>query len=197
MYYDLPARDFPGSVSAENHLRLQEKVNVIQIVPISSTLTTFDKMWKKFSGSVEEESRNKACLCGNYTVFWVVDQKGNLQRGEPSNIEKRYWKRSVGYEIETKLPALKNAGNEYVQYFIKSFVAWHDPLACELCYPNFVIDEVPLVETDPTSTVPTQQIRYKGNPIEKANLQVEEEYQKFKKLMDCVYYCCRGRYRCA
>lgn len=188
MYYDLPARDFPGSVSAENHLRLQEKVNVIQIVPISSTLTTFDKMWKKFSGSVEEESRNKACLCGNYTVFWVVDQKGNLQRGEPSNIEKRYWKRSVGYEIETKLPALKNAGNEYVQYFIKSFVAWHDPLACELCYPNFVIDEVPLVETDPTSTVPTQQIRYKGNPIEKANLQVEEEYQKFKKLMDCVSY---------
>lgn len=189
MYYDLPAQDFPGSVDIGNHLNLQEKVKVIQIVPISSTLTTFDKMWKKFFGSVVEKSKNMICLSGNYTVFWVVDKNGDIHNGNPSKIEERYWKKVYsGNEIETKLPILKNAGNEYVQYFIRSSVVWHDPLACKLCYPDYVIDEVPLVETDPTSTVPAQQIRYKGNQIMKMDTQLKEEYKKFKELMDCVSY---------
>lgn len=189
MYYDLPEKDFPGSVDMGNHLLLNEIVKVIQIVPISSTLTTFDKMWKKFSASISEESKNMVHLSGNYTVFWVVDQQGDLRDGKPSTIEERYWERvSSKHEIKTKLHTLKNAGNEYIQYFLRSSVAWHDPLACELCYPDYVINEVPLVETDPTSTVPTQQIRYKGNQIRKTTIPMKEEYKKFKELMGCVSY---------
>ena len=48
MYFDLPTEAFPGRVSDNNKLILKEKVKVIQIVPISSTLTTFDKMWRRF-----------------------------------------------------------------------------------------------------------------------------------------------------
>lgn len=189
MYYDLPLKGFPGIVDKENHLDLQEKVKVIQIVPISSTLTTFDKMWKKFSGSVCDKCQSKVCLGENYTVFWVTDQRGDLQNGKPSEIEKNYWKEvRSGYEVETNLPELKNAGNNYIQYFIRSSVVWHDPLACDLCYPDYVINEVPLVETDPTSTVPTQQIRYKGEPVRDFNVQSEEDYEKFKELMYCVSY---------
>lgn len=166
MYYDLPLKDFPGSVDKENHLALQERVKVIQIVPISSTLTTFDKMWKKFSGSICNGSQNMVCLSENYTVFWVTDKGGDSKNGKPSDIEKSYWKEVHsgvgGYEIETNLPELNKAKNKYIQYFIRSSVIWHNPLACDLCYPDYVINEVPLVETDPTSTVPTQQIRYKA-----------------------------------
>lgn len=189
MYYDLPPKDFPGSVDKENHLELQENIKVVQIVPISSTLTTFDKMWKKFLGSICNGAQSKVCLSENYTIFWVVDQKGDLQNGKPSEIEKRYWREvHPGYEIETKLPELRNAGNPYIQYFIRSSVAWHDPLACDLCYPDYVINEVPLVETDLTSTVPTQQIRYKGREIKETDIRLEEAYEKFKALKYCVSY---------
>lgn len=189
MYYDLPSKDFPGGVDKENHLELREKVKVIQIVPISSTLTTFDKMWKKFLGSICDGFQSMVCLSENYTVFWVVDQKGDLQNGKPSKIEKKYWKEvKPEHKIETILPELKKAGNQFVQYFIRSSVVWHDPLACDLCYPNYVINEVPLVETDQTSTVPTQQIRYKGKQIKETDVQLEEEYERFKALMYCVSY---------
>lgn len=189
MYYDLPPKDFPGRVDKENRLELQEKVKVIQIVPISSTLTTYDKMWKKFLGSICEGDQSMVCLSKNYTVFWVVDQQGDLQNGKPSKIEKKYWKEVYSEcEIETRLPELKNAGNKYIQYFIRSSAVWHDPLACDLCYPDQVITEVPLVETDPTSTVPTQQIRYKGGQIKRSDDQLAGEYEKFKALMYCVSY---------
>lgn len=189
MYYDLPPKDFPGIVDDNNHLKVQEEVKVIQIVPISSTLTTFDKMWKKFSGSISEGFHNMVCLSENYTVFWVVDQQGNLQDGIPSKIEESYWVKAYSsHEIETKLSELKNAGNQYIQYFIRSSVVWHDPLACDLCYPDYVINEVPLVETDPTSTVPTQQIRYKRGEIREIDAQLEGKYEKFKGLMHCVSY---------
>lgn len=188
MYFDLPQNGFPGKVDSGNHLQLEEKIHVIQIVPISSTLTTFEKMWKKFSSSISDYTEGMVCLNGNYTVFWVVDQKGNLIDGKPSAIEEQYWKNILGkHVIETKLPALAVAGNKYISYYLRSAVIWHDPLQCELCYPSYVIAEVPLVETDPTSTVPTQQIRYKGNQ-QRTTEDDPKEYEKFKELRDCVTY---------
>ena len=86
------------------------------------------------------------------------------------------------------MPELNKAKNKYIQYFIRSSVIWHNPLACDLCYPDYVINEVPLVETDPTSTVPTQQIRYKGGQVKELNSQSKEDYEKFKELMSCVSY---------
>ena len=189
MYYDLPSKYFPGSVDQNNHLELNDKIKVIQIVPISSTLTTFDKMWRKFLGSVEKEERDKVCLSGNYTVFWVVDKNGNLDAGTPSKIEEKYWiKVAPNRQIETKLPILTSKENMNIQYIIRSAVAWHDPLACELCYPEYVINEIPLVETDSTSTVPTQQIRYRGYQLTKATEVSDDEYDRFIKLQGCVSY---------
>ena len=189
MYYDLPSDNFPGIVKADNRLSLQERVKVIQIVPISSTLTTFDKMWKRFLGSVVEGEKNKICLAGNYTVFWVVDQNGNLEGGNPSKIEEKYWNEATqDHKIKTNLPTLINKDNMDIEYLIRSAVVWHDPLACELCYPEYVINEVPLVETDPTSTVPTQQIRYKGYRFAAENKAVDNEYDRLIKLQGCVLY---------
>lgn len=194
MYYDLPLKNFPGSVDEENRLHLKEKIRVIQIVPISSTLTTFDKMWKRFLVSVVDEEKDKICLAGNYTIFWVVDKAGSLDEGLPSEIEKKYWEKVLpGHIIRTKLPALACAGNRDIEYQVRSAVVWNDPLKCRLCYPEYVIHEVPLVETDPTSTVPTQQIRYKKSGTAKGKKEAEKHYDRFQKLQNCVLYDHIGR----
>ena len=188
MYFDLPKTGFPGQIDTGNRLVLEEKIRVVQIVPISSTLTTFDKMWKKFSSSIVSRAKQMVCLSGNYTVFWVVDQAGDFVKGKPSTIEDKYWEEvSQKQIIKTKLPALIEANNSCILYYLRSAVVWHDPVGCELCYPSFVIDEVPLVETDPTSTVPTQQIRYIGNQT-RAVVYAQKDYMRFKELRDCVTY---------
>ena len=194
MYYDIPKDNFPAKVNEQNYLCLQDKIKVVQIVPISSTLTTFDKMWKKISDAVLVDERDKLSLAGNYTVFWVVDKNGNLDKGKPSKVEEKYWEEVLEKRtIMTKLPTLANAGNLHIQYFIRSAVVWHDPLKCELCYPRHVIDEVPLVETDSTSTVPTQQIRHKGYRFVKTVNREGEDYERFVKLENCVLYNHIGR----
>lgn len=45
-------------------------VKIIQIVPISSTLTTFEKMWEKFTKTVTFPNYK---LVRNYSVIWVRD----------------------------------------------------------------------------------------------------------------------------
>lgn len=189
MYFTIP-KDFPGQINVKNQLELDEtveKMHVIQLVPISSTLTTFDKMWNKFYGSIHENSIDKIKMTENYTVFWVVSEKGNMQLGLPSTIEKRYWEKASENRVQTKFNTLISAGRPEVGFFIRNAVMWEDPLDCDLCYPDYVLEEVPLVETDPTSTVPAQQIRFqkKGN-IEMINQQ--ENNKRLLLLKDCVYY---------
>ena len=194
MYYDLPPQNFPGNVDMNNHLNLNEEVKVIQVVPISSTLTTFDKMWRRLRDSVTENTRDKIRLAGNYTIFWVVDKHGKLDEGTPSDIEAKYWEQVLPKRtIKTKLPALLNTETREIEYFIRSAVIWHDPLKCKLCYPQNVIYEVPLVETDSTSTVPTQQIRYQGYLGGRDKLHSEKHYERFEKLQNCVFYDHIGR----
>ncbi|MDE7424685.1 MAG: hypothetical protein K2N51_13525 [Lachnospiraceae bacterium] len=120
----------------------------------------------------------------------------------PSKIEEKYWKNVLpNHQIKTKLSILnekskeistddkKNKENMDIQYIIRSSVVWHDPLACELCYPEYVIDEIPLVETDATSTVPTQQIRYREYQYNGDNtIATATEYDRFTKLQGCVFY---------
>lgn len=222
MYYDLP-KNFPGEIDPENNLFLREKIKIVQIVPISSTLTTFDKMWKKICSSIT--NMENATLVNNYTVFWVADEAGDMKKSLPSRIEKNYWTETIAEEkspcfrryrfhnflnsnmerqnypaikdiagtpgrlIKSKLQISENKGNMYIYYFIRSTVVWHDPLECELCYPEHVINEVPLVETDPTSTVPAQQIRLQRDSLPQNDKEIlQKSYEKFKKLKDCVAY---------
>ncbi len=188
MYFGLQDNGEFGRVDENNNLILNKKAKIVQIVPISSTLTTFEKMWKKFSAFVADEVKDKLLLAASYTIFWIVDKSGNIAEGMPSDIEKRYWDRVRGKTIETRFATLRNAGNSLVYFFRRSTVAWHDPLKCELCYPEYVISEVPLVETDPTSTVPTQQIRYK-QPIFYKQMLVEDNFcERFRALEGCISY---------
>ena len=188
MYFGLPEDGMVGKVSEDNRLVLNRKTNIIQIVPISSTLTTFEKMWKQFRESVSEEI-GEAVLAASYTVFWVTDVNGRMGSGIPSDVEEGYWKDCdiKKRRVTSLMPALNNAGNPYIYYFLRSFVKWSDPLKCEQCYPDYVIEEVPLVETDPTSTVPSQQIRYK-HKTGKYTPMTDSQAERFLRLEGCVVY---------
>ena len=188
MYFGLQDNDTLGRVDAKNHLILNKNTKIVQIVPISTTLTTFGKMWKKFMASVSEETYQRISLEASYTIFWIVDRSGNPEKGLPSDIEKKYWEKVDGQKIETRLQALEGESNSSIYFFKRSTVTWYDPLRCELCYPEYVIDEVPLVETDPTSTVPTQQIRYKTQ-MQKSVTNMEDDIcDNFMQLADCISY---------
>lgn len=190
MYFGLESNSF-GKVDQRNNLQLEEAVKVIQIVPISSTLTTFGKMWSEFCRHLKEgEKNNQIKIYGNYTVFWVVDRESEDPAVIPSNIEEKYWKSVTEKKIETTFSVLMKGGCNCVKYFIASPVVWHNPLKCKLCFPENVIEEIPLVETDQTSTIPTQQIRYKTKKHS-----VNPEAQEFKKqiirlskLSDCIMH---------
>lgn len=187
MYFGLQDNDVLGKVDENNHLILNGNTKIVQIVPISSTLTTFGKMWNKFMSSVTKETYDRISLVASYTIFWIVDKGGKPELGLPSDIEKKYWKKVEGQKIVTKLSALEKTNNSCIYFFRRSAVTWHDPLKCELCYPKHVIGEVPLVETDPTSTVPTQQIRYKTHQQDIRSV-AEEFCERFSALEDCVSY---------
>lgn len=164
---------------------------VIQIVPISSTLTTFDKMWAEYLLNFKEETPK---LIANYTVYLVRHQQRNtvgidlpLNSNSTSDIEKKYWNT---IDTETRTVFLNKSKFDHMSkcdqvYFIMNGGAhWHLPLTCPYCYPQSVFFEMPLVETDPTSTVPAQQIHFSKN-IEDFN---EKNIERIKSLYECVYY---------
>ena len=191
MYYSVSEK-FPGTVE-NNKLEVNDNIIIVQIVPISSTLSTYDKMWDRLINSVVTDKAIN--LCANYTFFWVANNAAHQYNNliTPSAIEKKYWqianldKRTV----KMKFSALDKAKQSRVHYFIRQTTSWHDPVICSLCYPKNVLDEYPLVETDPTSTVPEQQIRSrkKNEMYVMDNYQdVRENNRRIKKLVDCVYY---------
>ncbi len=146
---------------------------IIQIVPISSTLSTFSKMWAKFNR--ECNSEKSFCLTQNYTVFWVRDLNSKIEEkcakdddNNPlrlSEIESRYFNEPCNLYVDTKFPILNNIG---VNYILQGFSNWQLPECCEQCFPvNNILNEIPLIETDQTSTVPSQQIYLKEINSEK------------------------------
>lgn len=163
---------------------------VIQIVPISSTLTTFDKMWAEYMLTFKDETPK---LVANYTVYLVRHQCRentkdiSLDCSKRSLIEEKYWKtidisnRYIDLE-ENKFDNIKDCMR--IHFIMVGGSHWHLPLECTLCYPKSVYFEMPLVETDPTSTVPSQQIHLYNN----TNMCNAENTERIKALFGCVYY---------
>lgn len=188
MYYGLESGSF-GEVTKKNELTLEENVKIVQIVPISSTLTTFSKMWSEFCSHLQnEKDKEKVAIYKNYTVFWVVDQASEQPAIKPSDIEKKYWKNANEKKIQTNFEVLNLGGCDQVRYFMFSPVVWHAPLNCPLCFPENVMEEIPLVETDPTSTIPAQQIRHKveRKAIDSNSAEFTETLHRLLKLKDCI-----------
>lgn len=183
MYYGFP-KEFPAQLE-NNKIIVNDLINIVQIVPISSTLTTFDKMWGRLKQDVFKEDESKLKLMANYSVYWVMHTDKKTEEGKPSPLERKYWQRynAEKHLIITNFCAL----NSEIYYFIKQSAIWHNPLSCPMCYPQNLLDEIPLVETDQTSTVPTQQIR---NVKKKKNQRTDmpDNNERFLKLKGSVAF---------
>lgn len=183
MYYGFP-EDFPAKME-DGKVIADEPIGIVQVVPISSTLTTFEKMWGRLKKDVLEESAEKLKLMANYSVYWVMHTDENTEKGKPSTLESKYWNyyQEEEHLIVTNFKTL----NSKIYYFVRQSAIWNDPLLCELCYPQNLLDEIPLVETDQTSTVPTQQIRKKKKGKNKRRTFPNND-ERFLKLEKSVIY---------
>lgn len=185
-------------------LDLKENIDVIQIVPISSSMSTFDKMFQKIKNHTVSSSDNlKLHLLANYTTLWVCDGTNFSMRIKnnklyPSTIEENYWMLTnlENREISINADNLTELSDcPCVYYFLQKTSIWEHPLNCSLCFPkeNELIREVPLVETDLTSTVPSQQIREEklieqGEKTESDLKSLRINNQRLIWLKDYVYY---------
>ncbi len=203
---------------------IKKDIAVVLVVPISSTLTTFDKMFSKLKERVHEESEGKLSvlkLSDCYTAFWVREKKTNTK--ESTNEELYHYNLEQEYlenvDASNQIITVKTQSDSFsnialtelidcpnINYFMQAEAIWNSPLSCHLCFPNEgeLIREVPLVETDLTSTVPSQQVRSEKlvETDEKRNMRLINCYQfncgqvngdkgnnyRLKLLRDCVYY---------
>jgi|GEM_PF-6347296 len=132
----------------------------IQIVPISTTLTTFNKMWEKFRCLYESKLIIKTKPDINCTVFWI--DENNNEKSSKESILSNYIDPPFDIKIrEVNVNNLTIPKINNVYYLMRTSINWYSPLGCEKCFPNDndLMKESVLVETDVTSTVPAQQIR--------------------------------------
>ena len=124
-----------------------EDTALIMIVPISSSLTTFNKMKAELNRGTD-----KTFLCGvNFTAFWVRDHFE--VENKPTTAEEYFWESCDPLEKTIKSRLVSGE----IHYLRSATSRWSDPLKCKRCFPDDALLEYPLVETDPTSTIPTQQ----------------------------------------
>ena len=140
-----------------------EDTALIMIVPISSSLTTFNKM----KAELDRETGKSFSSEVNFTAFWVRDYFE--AESNPTAAEEYFWEHCDPFEktIESRLVSGE------IHYLRSATSRWSDPLKCKRCFPGDSLMEYPLVETDPTSTIPTQQFYRKPCQI---NTQVKKSW---------------------
>ena len=138
------------------------ETSLVLIVPISSSLTTFNKM----NDELREETNRDFQALENYTAFWVRNNPGSDIR-RATEEEEEFW--------QTTDPGARTIESAQVpgtiRYLSCVTSTWSNPLECESCFPKDPLMEFPLVETDPTSTIPTQQFYCEpvATPVQKEN----------------------------
>ena len=182
----------------------QNEVKIVQIVPISSTLTTFEKMWVKFK---KDKSLSNYKLALNYSVIWVRDDvhsenKVKFPVSNPhefmhtyTDIEKDYYIPRKRKSIETNFKNLRISGCRNVNFIISTHSVWQQPELCLDCYPQKFDEERPLIETDPTSTVPSQQINLSAlstNSKVNSDFEKRENLERILKIRGNAFY---GHYK--
>lgn len=168
---------------------LQRDVQVLFVVPINSTLTTFNKLEYIVQDKVKEiKSDAKFCVVGYLGIIQIRDLlKGTNDR---TKMEEKYWD-AIDLNLKCIISKkLLKSGNNTAYYLIITQAKWEDPLKCRECYPDDCLMETPLIETDKTSVVPTQLIGLKDR-LKKEPLAVDFKYQsegKIETLKDYFYY---------
>ncbi|MBQ8209192.1 MAG: hypothetical protein IJZ35_01225 [Clostridia bacterium] len=155
---------------------------LVMIVPISSSLTTFNKMRAELTRATNQKFE----VVENFTAFWVRNKYENIN--QPTKEEENFWSHTDSLNKTIKSDIV--LGN--INYLVSVTSKWSNSLGCKKCFPDDPILELPLVETDPTSTVPTQQFYCKKNvlcvPTSVDSEQEEQNDIKVAKLKNNIIY---------
>lgn len=183
-YYDMQgARDSLYAIyeSADNKIRYEDRIKksdcIVIVVPISTTLTTFNKI-----KSISALKGKSIILC-----MAVIQVRGCKTE---DNLENKFWCIDT---TDRTIRSERLLGNELVAWYQVCVEAhWQDPLACRYCFPKDLLFERPLIETDRTSVVPTQLVGLFPNDTSTKSSdgidQANEYEDRIESLKNYVYY---------
>ena len=156
------------------------------IIPINSTLRTFDRVHTELERVLGTKINQKNNLA-NYALILSRDNylKERKEHEDVANImtdlEREYWDSKFGHTIITKDQKLE------ILYFIEVCGKWEKPCNCKLCFPEKSVFEKPLIKTDVTGLSPLAQLGEKRKWRKDNNLS-RENMDRLKKLTDVLSY---------
>lgn len=176
--------------NASNWQLYKNKSQFIFIVPISSTLSVFEKIQFELGKNLgivmnsENIIANYALIISRdiYIEKRVKEKENNISPNcYMTDVEREYWKEKTGHRILTKNRKI------YVDYFIEVCGMWSKASKCQYCFPQRSICEKPLIKTDITGLAPQTQLGQKrkwkeGNSISRENL------RRVKNLSEVLTY---------
>lgn len=137
---------------AEN-ISTQKMYKPIYVVPINSTLSTFNKLEAQFAEEFIKNSKNPVSLSDNPLYLGVVQVRGGGNDNTLTEAERPFF---GGINVKDRVINSKLLQGKDVHYINLLFCRWENPLRCSQCYPTEYINEVPIVETDKSSVIPAQ-----------------------------------------
>lgn len=157
-----------------------DNVQIVFIVPVNSTLTTFNKLEAAFFQAIPERRYHKK------PIYLGIIQTVN--KGEETDIEEKYWI-GVDYiqrKISTKYINIFKE-NMTVHFLIVGKMNWRDPLVCKKCFPKQYLLEEPLIETDKSSVIPSQMLGLRGKRKKHPIYNTEKNLKRIEELKGYVY----------
>lgn len=185
-------RSAEGCFDKDNTLnwQLYKDSQFVFIVPISSTLSIFEKVLLELEKNLEiaigpaNMMANYALIVSrdNYKEKITVEKEKNIEIDcYITDVEREYWKEKKGYRIVTKNRKIN------VDYLIEVYGTWSKASKCKYCFPEKSICEKPLIKTDITGLAPLTQLgqKKKWKRIDSVS---HENIKRIKNLSDVLTY---------
>ena len=168
------------STIPDEAVKPEQKPYFVFIVPISTTLTTHDKLMAAYRIHLYEKMPDRHIKFSNENsmnlaliVIGTAEDKNDYWKENPIDKEDRNTRSLM--LIDTKQKLLTELGDRNVYYFVRHDLEWQKPKNCINCYPdlneklketlkkegkkkNILIYETPVFEVSKESIVPVLQI---------------------------------------
>lgn len=154
------------------------------IVPINSTLSTFEKIQFEMEKLLNIKINEKNTLTNLALIISrddYINKCVNYNTESLTEEEKEFWTIKSDNNITTKYK------NIFVEYFVEVCGKWEKSVKCTQCFPINSVNEKPLIKTDALGLSPLTQIGQKKKWINDCNLSTEN-LNRVKKLAKVLFY---------
>jgi hypothetical protein len=143
-------------------IQKKETIIYIPVLPIGCTLSTviriedeFRKQLRRYLGNIDYDVVEKSIrfdVVAAQVMIIVGDAK--VIDGELNDIVSQYWQE---VDLEKKIIKIKNnvfVGDRYAEYCFFLKTKWYYALECPMCYPENILEEMPIYYADKASITP-------------------------------------------